>query len=89
MKNLERRLGRLETPTLEEYWEARGRAMPYVLRALGADLEPDEEALIRGYTEDDFQRDCELIERWRASLPPDQRRQEQHSTFYPLYQILE
>lgn len=89
MKVLQRRLGKLETPTREEYQAAKDRATAHVLRrTFGANLEPAEEGMLEGYSEADFERDCDTCERWRASLDPEKRQKEQHATLSRIYREL-
>ena len=53
-KDLDRHLRRLDTPTHLHYLEAPQRALAYVIRSFGAELEPHEEHdLGLDYGEDD------------------------------------
>lgn len=80
---------RLETPTREEYVVARNRTLAWAFRSFGAGLEEHEEADLASYEEEDFASDCDLMERFRASLDPDRRKREQHALLRSLYRELE
>jgi hypothetical protein len=86
------RLARLELPeppSREEYLAAKARAMMHAIRSLGVELEAVEEAMLDGYGERDFAADCGVMERYRASLPPDRRVRSQHGLMRERYRELE
>jgi hypothetical protein len=88
--SLERRLRRLETPTHLQYLDARERAMAHVIRSFGVGLEPHEKHdLGPDYGEDNFTDDCEVLDRYRASLAPEKRKREQSELLKRLYRELE
>ena len=74
------RLRRLEVPTEAQYQAALERGVTSVLRTRGAPLSGTEEALLEGYGDAEFGRDCDLTDRYRASLTEGKRKKEQQET---------
>ena len=89
MGRLQDRLRRLEIPTQAQYQAARERGVARVLLGCGAPLSGTEEALLEGYGDDEFGRDCDLMDRYRASLPEKQRKKEQHEGLERVFAELE
>ncbi len=80
MGRLHERLRRLEVPTEAQYQAARERGVARVLQTCGAPLSGTEEALLEGYGDAEFGRDCDLMDRYRASLTDKKREKEQQET---------
>lgn len=89
MARLHERLRRLEVPTEAQYQAARERGVARVLRTCGAPLSGTEEALLEGYGDAEFGRDCDLVGRYRASLLEKQRKKEQQETVSRVFAELE
>ena len=88
--SLDKRLRKLETPTRLEHLYAKERAMAHTIRSFGAVLESHEEHILRpGYDEQDFNVDCGVLARYRASLDPERRKLEQHGLMRELFEELE
>ena len=83
------RLRRLEVPTEAQYGAALERSVARVLRGCGAPLSGTEEALLEGYGDAEFGRDCDLMDRYRASLTEKQRKKEQHEGLERVFAELE
>jgi hypothetical protein len=89
MGRLHERLRRLEVPTEVQYQAALERGVVRVLRTCGAPLSGTEEALLEGYGNAEFGRDCELTGRYRASLTEQKRKKEQHEGLQRIFAELE
>ncbi len=89
MGRLYERLRRLEVPTEAQYQAARERGVARVLRTCGAPLSGAEEALLEGYGDAEFEQDCDLMERYRASLTEAKRKKEQDETLSRVFAELD
>ncbi|PLS83675.1 MAG: hypothetical protein CYG60_21555 [Actinobacteria bacterium] len=89
MARLHDRLHRLEVPTEAQYQAARERGVARVLRTCGAPLSGTEEALLEGYGDAEFGQDCDLMDRYRASLTEGKRKKEQQETLSRVFAELE
>ena len=89
MGRLHDRLRRLEVPTEAQYQAALERGVARVLRGCGAPLSGTEEALLEGYGDAEFGRDCDLMDRYRASLAEEKRKKEQNETISRVFAELE
>ena len=89
MGRLHNRLRRLEVPTEAQYRAALERGVTRVLRGCGAPLSGTEEALLEGYGDAEFGRDCALMDRYRASLTDKQRKKEQQEGLERVFAELE
>ncbi|MDP9456436.1 MAG: hypothetical protein M3Q49_10705 [Actinomycetota bacterium] len=89
MGRLHERLRRLEVPTEAQYQAALERGVARVLRTCGAPLSGTEEALLEGYGDVEFGWDCDLTDRYRASLTEAKRKKEQHETLSRVFAELE
>ncbi len=63
--------------------------MARVLRTCGAPLSGTEEALLEGYGDAEFGQDCDLTDRYWASLTEAKRKKEQHETLERVFAELE
>ncbi len=88
-RRLHERLRRLEVPTEAQYQAALERGVARVLRTCRAPLSGTEEALLEGYGDAEFGRDCELVDRYRASLTEAKRKKEQREGLERVFAELE
>ncbi len=89
MGRLHERLRGLEVPTEAQYQAARERGTAHVLRTCGAPLSGTEEALLEDYGDAEFEWDCDLMDRYRASLTEEKRKKEQQETISRVFAELE
>ena len=89
MGRLHDRLRRLEVPTEAQYQAALERGVARVLRTCGVSVSGTEEELLEGYGDAEFGRDCDLMDRYRASLTEAKRKKEQDETLFRVFAELE
>ena len=83
------RLHKLEVPTEAQYGAARERGVTRVLRTRGAPLSGTEEALLEGCGDAEFGRDCDLMDRYWASLTEANRKKKQDEPLSRVFAELE